>query len=116
MSKIIDGTAVLKYAKKKYKVNDLSIHAFGKLRDRVIEYLKKAAANQNLKEKFIQLWNRLKRNPKLWPIVALVAFYIIDPFDLFPDVVPIAGFLDDLALITLILIGGDKSEKSDQDK
>jgi len=116
MGKIIDGTVALKYAKKKYKVNDMPIHAFGKLKDRVIEYTQKVVKNEILREKFIQLWDRLKRNPKLWPVIALTAFYVIDPFDLFPDIIPFAGILDDLALVSLLLVGGDKYAKSNKDK
>ncbi len=47
------------------------------------------------------------RNPALpWPgklMLALMALYLLSPFDLVPDWLPVLGWLDDLALVGLVL-------------
>ena len=47
------------------------------------------------------------RNPALgWPgklMLALMALYLLSPVDLVPDWVPLLGWLDDIALVGLVL-------------
>ena len=47
------------------------------------------------------------RNPALgWPgklMLALTALYLLSPVDLVPDWLPVLGWLDDLALVGLVL-------------
>ncbi len=41
-----------------------------------------------------------------WPVIASAAFailYAVNPFDLVPDIIPGLGFVDDTAIITLVL-------------
>lgn len=47
------------------------------------------------------------RDPALaWPgrlMLALMALYLLSPFDLVPDWLPVLGWLDNLALVSLVL-------------
>jgi uncharacterized membrane protein YkvA (DUF1232 family) len=50
-------------------------------------------------------WYRnLLRNPKYrWWVILGTMVYIISPFDIAPDVIPILGEVDDVLLITLLV-------------
>lgn len=59
----------------------------------------------NFSIKAIYNWYRNSlRNPKYrgWMIVGTLA-YLLSPFDLSPDLFPIVGQIDDLALLTLFI-------------
>jgi len=44
------------------------------------------------------------RNPKYrWWVVAGSLIYLLDPFDLLPDAIPIVGWLDDGLLATIVV-------------
>lgn len=47
----------------------------------------------------------LYRNAPTWVIaaIALGLLYLIDPLELVPDIIPVVGYLDDVAVIALIL-------------
>ncbi len=49
-------------------------------------------------------YSKLIRNPKYrwWVILGTLA-YLISPFDISPDVLPIAGYVDDLFLVSIML-------------
>ena len=52
------------------------------------------------------LWHALRHPARpawLRPAVALVALYLLSPFDLIPDVLPVIGLIDDLVLIPLVI-------------
>ena len=63
------------------------------------------------------------RNPKYrWWIVLGTLAYLISPFDISPDFIPIGGQIDDLVIVTLLVtelsqlfIDGFKSRKQGQD-
>ncbi len=44
------------------------------------------------------------RNPKYrWWIILGTALYLLSPFDIIPDIFPIVGEIDDVALVTLLV-------------
>jgi uncharacterized membrane protein YkvA (DUF1232 family) len=44
------------------------------------------------------------RNPKYrWWVVAGSLIYLLDPFDILPDAIPIVGWLDDSLLATIVV-------------
>ncbi|GGA00432.1 YkvA family protein [Okeania sp. KiyG1] len=44
------------------------------------------------------------RNPKYrWWIIAGTLAYVLSPFDISPDFIPIAGQIDDIAIVTLLV-------------
>ena len=45
----------------------------------------------------------LKAKLKGGLILLAVAFYILDPWDIIPDVIPLVGWLDDLVVVPLIM-------------
>lgn len=50
------------------------------------------------------LFRKLVRNPKYrWVILAGGLLYLISPFDISPDVLPIIGWLDDGVVATLLV-------------
>ncbi|NJN73562.1 MAG: DUF1232 domain-containing protein [Limnothrix sp. RL_2_0] len=59
----------------------------------------------SLSPKAIYDWYReTLRNPKYrWWIVLGTLAYLISPIDLLPDVIPIAGQVDDVMLVTLLV-------------
>lgn len=59
----------------------------------------------SLSPKAIYDWYReTLRNPKYrWWIVLGTLAYLISPLDLLPDVIPIAGQVDDVMLVTLLV-------------
>ena len=49
-------------------------------------------------------WRRHPARPAwLRPAVGLLAFYLVSPIDLIPDVLPVIGLIDDLVLIPLLM-------------
>ena len=51
-----------------------------------------------------QGYRALVRNPQTrWMVIAGTLLYIFSPLDLSPDIFPIAGQLDDVMLVTLLL-------------
>jgi uncharacterized membrane protein YkvA (DUF1232 family) len=53
-----------------------------------------------------KLYRSVLRNPKYrWPLILGSLLYLISPFDISPDFIPILGQLDDVALLFLF-IGG----------
>ena len=44
-----------------------------------------------------------KKNWLPWLIIALLALYIVSPVDAIPDVIPVAGWLDDIFAGLLIV-------------
>lgn len=61
--------------------------------------------NNNISIKALYDWYRnTLRNPKYrWWIVLGTLAYLLSPIDLVPDFIPIAGQIDDLMLLTLLL-------------
>lgn len=56
-----------------------------------------------------KLYRTVLRNPKYrWPLILGSLLYLISPFDISPDFIPILGQIDDLAL--LFLFAGGISE------
>ena len=63
------------------------------------------------------------RNPKYrWWIVLGTLAYLVSPFDIAPDFIPIGGQIDDLVIVTLLVtelsqlfIDGFKSRRQSQD-
>lgn len=54
--------------------------------------------------KLYDWYRQTVRNPKYrWWIVAATIAYLVSPIDLAPDLIPIAGQLDDLAIVTLLV-------------
>jgi uncharacterized membrane protein YkvA (DUF1232 family) len=52
------------------------------------------------------LWYALRHPARpawLRPAVGLLAFYLVSPIDLIPDVLPVIGLIDDLVLIPLLM-------------
>lgn len=68
-------------------------------------------------KRFLRLWQvarhdfrvlwRAARDPRrprwLLPALALLAVYLVSPFDLIPDFVPVFGLLDDVVVIGLVV-------------
>ncbi|VVE23662.1 membrane protein [Pandoraea soli] len=55
---------------------------------------------------FRVLWHAARdpRRPRwLLPALALLAVYLVSPFDLIPDFVPVFGLLDDVVVIGLVV-------------
>jgi len=65
----------------------------------------RALEQMTISMKSIYDWYRgLIRNPKYrWWIILGSLVYLISPLDLSPDVLPIAGQIDDIAILTLLL-------------
>lgn len=52
------------------------------------------------------LYRTVLRNPKYrWPVILGSLLYLISPFDISPDFIPILGQIDDVALLFLF-VGG----------
>ena len=53
-----------------------------------------------------QVWHALQHplQPRwLKPAVALLVLYVVSPFDLIPDMLPVIGVLDDIVLVPLAM-------------
>ena len=70
--------------------------------------------------KFVYSWYRnTLRKPKLrWWIVGGTLLYVLNPFDVLPDVFPVVGQIDDAVVVTIlatemsqILLDGKKTRK-----
>ena len=50
-------------------------------------------------------WNGKYREIPYWSIVAIVAalLYVLNPFDLIPDIIPVIGYVDDAAVVAACL-------------
>lgn len=50
-------------------------------------------------------WNGKYREIPYWSIVAIVAalLYVLNPFDLIPDIIPVIGYVDDAAVVAVCL-------------
>ncbi|MGD1897988.1 MAG: YkvA family protein [Phormidesmis sp.] len=60
--------------------------------------------NNNLIESFYTWYRGALRHPKWrWAIILATAFYLVSPFDISPDLIPIVGWLDDGILATLLV-------------
>ena len=58
------------------------------------------------RKEVIQLWNALwaRETPlHLKAATLFVAFYLVNPFDIIPDVIPLLGWVDDIVLIPLMV-------------
>jgi uncharacterized membrane protein YkvA (DUF1232 family) len=83
------------------------------------EALKKAEAKEEKKGPLAEVWNNLNALFRLlrayirrdytripWGSIVLVVvaiIYFVSPFDLIPDWIPVAGFIDDAAVIAFVL-------------
>jgi len=73
--------------------------------------------------KFIYSWYRnTLRQPKLrWWIVGGTLLYVLNPFDVLPDVLPVVGQIDDAVVVTIlaaemsqVLLDGKKARKDNK--
>ena len=56
---------------------------------------------------FLTWYRKILRNPKYrWWIIVGSLVYLLSPIDISPDVFPIFGQIDDLAVLTLLLSAG----------
>jgi uncharacterized membrane protein YkvA (DUF1232 family) len=83
------------------------------------EALKKADAKEEKKGPLFEVWNNLNAMFRLfqayihkdytripWGSIVLIVvaiIYFVSPFDLIPDWIPVAGFIDDAAVIGFVL-------------
>ena len=50
------------------------------------------------------LYRNAIRNPRYrWWIILGTLVYLLSPLDIFPDLIPIAGQIDDIAILTLLM-------------
>lgn len=69
------------------------------------ENFKKVAAAFKKEVKVYQLVLKDKRTPKLAKIMlSLAVGYLLIPFDLIPDFIPILGHVDDLIIVPILVI------------
>ena len=60
--------------------------------------------NSNLIESFYNWYRGAIRHPKWrWAVIAGTALYLLSPFDISPDFIPVLGWLDDGILATLLV-------------
>ena len=60
--------------------------------------------NNNLIESFYTWYRGAVRHPNWrWAIILGTAFYLVSPFDISPDVIPVIGWLDDGELAPLLV-------------
>ena len=58
----------------------------------------------NVMQSFLTWYRNTLRNPKYrWWIVLGTLAYLVSPFDISPDIFPIVGQIDDVAIIMLLL-------------
>lgn len=72
--------------------------------------------NSRLAVRVERLWRMLfdgKLSPKDTAIVIGALLYCIAPFDLTPDFIPVAGFLDDLVVVISVLAYLDRSQEKE---
>lgn len=58
------------------------------------------------RKEVVQLWNafRARETPFYLKVATLfVAFYLINPFDIVPDFIPLLGWMDDIVLVPLMV-------------
>jgi uncharacterized membrane protein YkvA (DUF1232 family) len=58
------------------------------------------------RKEVVQLWAALwaRETPlHLKAATLLVAFYLVNPFDIIPDVIPLLGWVDDIVLVPLMV-------------
>src|SRR5690554_2514672 len=58
------------------------------------------------RKEVVQLWNafRARETPfHLKAATLFVAFYLVNPFDILPDFIPVLGWVDDIVLVPLMV-------------
>jgi len=57
-----------------------------------------------MKETFLSWYRSVLRNPKYrWWIIGGSLLYLISPFDVLPDLIPVVGWIDDGLVATLLV-------------
>lgn len=70
--------------------------------NKVLQYLQKLGPAKKLVEDVEFLIDAIKKNPfKYGAIVTTALLYLLNPFDLVPDMIPVAGLVDDAGVIAI---------------
>ncbi len=82
-------------------VLDESIEKMGSVTDRIYDFQDKLMALYRMLRSYVQReYTDISSKTLIASVAALL--YFVNPFDAIPDFVPLAGFIDDAALITYV--------------